>query len=128
MGDVPGIRMPGPGLSVEPGFARSTTAVVARMAGVSKRTIYETFAGETELFATVIRKRQSLILDLPWPADEDLSLHETLEKIFHLDLDPAVAREREAILNLVVRESVLFPRTLRLPLQARDHPFARSPA
>lgn len=94
---------------VELGFAQTTTATVAARAKVSKRTLYETFGDKTSLFASVIREQQYLLLDLPRPPDETLPLTDTLEMIFRLDLPEEAARAREATLNLIVRESVLFP-------------------
>lgn len=94
---------------VELGFGRTTTAVVAARAKVSKRSIYEVFADKTELFAAVIREHQHLILDLPRPADEALPILETLIRIFRLHIDEEADLAREAILNLIVRESVQFP-------------------
>ena len=94
---------------LELGFARTTTAVVAARANVSKRSIYETFANKTELFAAVIREHQNLIVDLPRPKDEDGPVLDTLIRIFRLDIGEQAEVAREAILNLIVRESVLFP-------------------
>ncbi|MFK4447614.1 AcrR family transcriptional regulator [Caballeronia udeis] len=94
---------------VELGFARTTTAEVAARAKVSKRAIYEAFANRTELFAEVIRDCQHLIVDLPRPDGEDLPVFETLVRIFRLDLDDDAELAREAVLNLIVRESTLLP-------------------
>lgn len=94
---------------VELGFARTTTAEVAARAKVSKRAIYEVFANRTELFAEVIRDCQHLIVDLPRPDGEDLPVFETLVRIFRLDLDDDAERAREALLNLIARESTLLP-------------------
>lgn len=94
---------------VELGFARTTTAIVAARAKVSKRSIYEVFADKTELFAAVVREHRHLVLDLPRPADEDLPPLQALTLIFRLDLDDEADRAREAMLNLITRESVLFP-------------------
>ncbi|NSZ61032.1 TetR/AcrR family transcriptional regulator [Agrobacterium tumefaciens] len=94
---------------VELGFARTTTAVVAAKANISKRTIYAIFDDKTALFAAVIREHRHLILDLPRPAGDDLPVFETMVRIFRLDIDETAEREREAILNLIVRESARFP-------------------
>jgi len=94
---------------IEHGFLNTTTAMVATAAKVSKRSIYEVFANKTELFAAVILQYRRLILDLPRPVGEDLPVLETLFLIFRLDIDEAAQREREVILNLLVRESVLIP-------------------
>jgi AcrR family transcriptional regulator len=94
---------------VELGFARTTTAEVAARAKMSKRAIYEVFASRMELFAEVIRDCQLLIVALPRPGNENMPLLETLVRIFRLDIDDAAEQEREAMLNLIVRESILFP-------------------
>lgn len=94
---------------VELGFARTTTAEVAARARVSKRAIYEVFTDRMELFAEVIRDCQQLIVDLPRPDGEDLPLVDTLIRIFRLDVDDDAELAREAVLNLIVRESILFP-------------------
>lgn len=94
---------------VEQGFARTTTAIIAARARVSKRSIYEFFDDKTELFAAVIQGNRHLILDLPRPAEEELPMLDTLVRIFRLDIDEQAEREREAILNLIARESTQFP-------------------
>jgi AcrR family transcriptional regulator len=94
---------------VELGFARTTTAVVAAKAKVSKRALYAYFENKMELFAAVIREHQHLVLDLPRPPDEHLPALETLIRIFRLDIDDAAEQAREAILNLIARESAQFP-------------------
>ncbi|TCW15268.1 TetR family transcriptional regulator [Raoultella sp. BIGb0138] len=94
---------------IELGFAQTSTAEVARRAKVSKRTLYEVFDNKMDLFAAVIKKYRPLFLDLPRPDDEVLSLEETLFLIFRLDITEEEAAEREAILKLMTRESVLFP-------------------
>ena len=97
------------GAFVEIGFTRTTMALVAAKARVSKRDIYSLFATKTELFAAVILEHRHLILDLPRPDGEDLPLLETLVRIFRLDIDETAELEREAILSLIVRESVQYP-------------------
>lgn len=94
---------------VELGFARTTTAIVAAKAKVSKRSLYAFFENKMELFAAVIREHQHLILDLPRPAGEVLPVLETMIRIFRLDIDDASEQAREAILNLLAKESVQFP-------------------
>ncbi|MCG8710766.1 TetR/AcrR family transcriptional regulator [Brenneria sp. 4F2] len=94
---------------IEQGFARTTTAVIAAKARVSKRSIYEVFSNKTALFAAIIQEHQHLILALPRPPDERLPLLDTLIEIFRLEIDEEAARAREAMLNLIVRESIQFP-------------------
>ncbi|MZI94227.1 TetR family transcriptional regulator [Vibrio sp. CAIM 722] len=94
---------------VELGFAKTTTAEVARRARTSKRAIYEVFESKTALFAAVIFENQHLIIDLPRADDELLPIEETLFRIFRLDIVAKEAKAREAILRLLTRESILFP-------------------
>ena len=94
---------------IEHGFASTSTAEVARRAKVSKRTLYEVFQDKQPLFAAVISERHHLLLDLPRPDDEDCPPSECLCRIFRLDISDEAYREREAVLKLMTRESVLFP-------------------
>ncbi|MEN3754492.1 TetR/AcrR family transcriptional regulator [Mangrovibacter yixingensis] len=94
---------------IELGFAKTTTAIIAARAKISKRTIYEAFADKNALFAAVLQEHSHRILDLPRPPGENIPLAQTLFGIFRLDINEAEARGRDAILNLLVREAVLFP-------------------
>lgn len=94
---------------IELGFAKTTTAIIAARAKVSKRSIYEEFADKNALFVAVLQEHSHRILDLPRPQGENLPLARTLFGIFRLDITEAEARGRDAILNLLVREAVLFP-------------------
>lgn len=94
---------------VEKGFAGATMSDIARRAHVSKRDLYRQFADKTELFTATIRSRRHLVVDLPRTQDETLTPLEALREIFRLDLDDREADERDAMLNLVARESLLLP-------------------
>lgn len=94
---------------VELGFAETSTAEVARRAKISKRTLYEIFSDKKALFAAVISEYRHLLLDLPRPVDEQCSVEESLFRIFRLDISNDEKLEREAILRLMTRESILFP-------------------
>ncbi len=94
---------------IEKGFGRATTTDIARRAGMSKRDIYAQFQDKTDLFTQVIASRRHLVLDLPRPKDEDLPPLEALRRIFRLDLEDRAAAERDALMNLIARESLLFP-------------------
>ncbi len=94
---------------VELGFAQTSTAEVARRAKISKRTLYEAFSDKRALFAAVISEHRYLLLDLPRPTDEQCSVKECLFRIFRLDISIDEALEREAILRLMTRESIIFP-------------------
>nr|WP_321459736.1 TetR/AcrR family transcriptional regulator [uncultured Cohaesibacter sp.] len=91
------------------GFGKTTTAMIASEAKISKRDLYRLFPSKADLFGEVIRNRKQAILDLPRPADEKLSPLDTLCRIFRLDLDDQAAAERDAMLNLFARESLQYP-------------------
>lgn len=94
---------------VEKGFARATTADIARRAGMSKRDLYRLFTDKTALFTQAIQSRRHLILNLPRPPEEDLPPLEALGQIFQLHLDHRAADERDALLNLIALESLALP-------------------
>ncbi|NVO24319.1 TetR/AcrR family transcriptional regulator [Donghicola mangrovi] len=94
---------------IEKGFGRSTMADIARQGGMSKRDLYALFDDKTALFSAVVLSRRDLILKLPRPKDEALPLMDVLRSIFRLDLDDQSADERDALLNLISRESLVFP-------------------
>lgn len=94
---------------IEKGFGRATTTDIARRAGMSKRDLYVRFKDKTDLFKQVIASRRHLVLDLPRPEGEALPPLGALRRIFRLDLEDREAAERDALLNLIARESLLFP-------------------
>ncbi|WP_181409989.1 TetR/AcrR family transcriptional regulator [Martelella alba] len=94
---------------IEKGFARATTSDIATRAGMSKRDLYRLFADKTELFTQTILSRRHLILDLPREDADDLPPREALRHIFRLDLDDREAAERDALMNLIARESLQVP-------------------
>ncbi len=93
----------------ELGFAQTSTAEIARRAKISKRTLYEAFTDKKQLFAAVISEHYYLLLDLPRPEGEHCDPEESLFRIFRLDISEQEHQTREALLNLMIRESVLFP-------------------
>lgn len=93
------------------GYAGSTTAVVAVEAGVSKQTLYKLFESKEALFAATVIAHRRTMLDLPRER-EDLSIAESLERIFMIDMDEETDAERAAFLQLVFREAGQFPELL----------------
>ncbi|MGO7986275.1 TetR/AcrR family transcriptional regulator [Rhizobium leguminosarum] len=93
---------------VKCGYAGSTTAVVASEAGVSKQTLYKLFQSKEELFAAVVGAHRRLMLDLPRPA-EDISIAESLQRIFMIDMEEDGDADRSGFLQLVFREAAQFP-------------------
>ena len=94
---------------IEKGFGRATTTDISRRAGMSKRDLYALFEDKTDLFKQVIRSRRHLVLDLPRPQGEDLPPLDALRRIFRLDLEDRAAAERDALMKLIARESLMFP-------------------
>jgi AcrR family transcriptional regulator len=94
---------------LERGFAGTTMELVAAMASVSKRSIYQHFASKTELFGAVVSKHRHLLLDPRRSPDQEIPMVDKLMKVFRLNMDHRRDQEREALLNLIVRESVLYP-------------------
>ncbi|MGO8104640.1 TetR/AcrR family transcriptional regulator [Rhizobium leguminosarum] len=93
---------------VKCGYAGSTTAVVASEAGVSKQTLYKLFQSKEELFAAVVGAHRRLMLDLPRPA-EVISIAESLQRIFMIDMEEDGDADRSGFLQLVFREAAQFP-------------------
>ncbi|WP_276972005.1 TetR/AcrR family transcriptional regulator [Tatumella ptyseos] len=93
----------------ELGFAKTSTAEIARRAKISKRTLYEIFPDKKQLFAAVIGEHYYLLLDLPRPEGERCTPEAALFRIFRLDISEQEHQTRDVLLNLMIRESVLFP-------------------
>lgn len=94
---------------VELGFAGTTTDLVASRCKISKQTLYGFFAHKSDLFLAVVIAHRELVLALPRPANEDLPIEEAIARIFRLDIDEDSERERDAFINLLVRESEQYP-------------------
>lgn len=94
---------------IEKGFARATMSDIATGAGMSKRDLYLLFPDKAALFAETIKSRRYLLMALPRPEGEDQPPLEVLPLIFRLDLEAREADERDALLNLIARESLLLP-------------------
>jgi AcrR family transcriptional regulator len=95
------------------GYAGSTTAVVALEAGVSKQTLYKLFESKEELFAATVTAHRRTMLDLPRDR-EDVSIAESLERIFMIELDEEKDAERAGFLQLVFREAAQFPELVEI--------------
>jgi AcrR family transcriptional regulator len=94
---------------VEFGFAGTTTDLVASRCKISKQTLYSFFAHKSDLFLAVVIAHRELVLALPRPVGEDLPLEQAIARIFRLDIDEDSERERDAFINLLVRESEQYP-------------------
>jgi AcrR family transcriptional regulator len=98
---------------VRNGYAASTTAVVATEAGVSKQTLYKLFESKEELFAAVVGAHRRMMLDLPREA-EAISIAQSLEQIFMIDIDEETDADRAGLLQLVFREAPQFPELIEI--------------
>lgn len=94
---------------LEHGYAGATTAMVARAARVSKRTVYDHFNCKRDLLAAVVGMKKPLLIALPRPAEEDVPVLEGLSRIFLLDLPPETQMERIRLLDLILREGLAYP-------------------
>ncbi|WP_330629626.1 helix-turn-helix domain-containing protein (plasmid) [Thioclava litoralis] len=94
---------------IDKGFARATMSDIARQAGMSKRDLYKQFSDKQALFAATIESRRHLILGLPRPDGETLPLRDLLRRVFRLDLDARHADERDTLMALIHRESLMLP-------------------
>jgi AcrR family transcriptional regulator len=106
------------------GYDDTTMDMVARQAGVSKRTVYRLFAGKQALFGAVVASHRQSMLDLPHD-DDDAPLFETLTTIFRADLDPDSISRRDALTRLFITEMQRHPELSPLlnrhgPRQALD--------
>jgi AcrR family transcriptional regulator len=94
---------------VELGFSGTTTDIVASRCKISKQTLYRLFPSKTDLFLAVVAAHRQMMLDLPRPEDEDEPVGDVLQKIFMIDIDEETEREREAFINIVMREGAQIP-------------------
>jgi AcrR family transcriptional regulator len=106
------------------GYDDTTMDMVARRAGMSKRTVYRLFTGKQALFAAVVASHRQSMLDLP-REDDDRPLFESLMAIFRTDLDLETLTQRDAVMRLIITEAQRHPELAPLlhrygPLQARQ--------
>ncbi len=94
---------------VELSFSGTTTDIVANRCKISKQTLYRLFPSKIDLFLAVVTAHRQMMLDLPRPSDEDLPVDQVLQKIFMIDIDEEMEREREAFIQIILREGVQIP-------------------
>ncbi|WP_158045042.1 TetR/AcrR family transcriptional regulator [Skermanella pratensis] len=92
------------------GFGATSMDAIARMANVSKATLYAHFSGKEELFAAIVshecRTQQSLL----WaPGVEEKEVEDALREIGRNFLGLILSAPAVAILRVVVAESARFP-------------------
>ena len=92
----------------EKGYAGTTMDLVATTAGLSKKTLYALFDSKEQVFGALVDQHRTSILDLP-RAVSDQPLADELAAIFRLDLDPAQAKARHAILEVMIAEALRHP-------------------
>lgn len=93
----------------EEGFRGTTIAKVAARCKISKQTIYESFESKIALFKAVVGDHRRMMLDLPRPADEDEPIDIVIERIFRIDIDEEMDRERDSFLTIIFAESKEVP-------------------
>lgn len=93
----------------EEGFRGTTIAKVAARCKISKQTIYESFESKVELFKAVVGDHRRMMLDLPRPPDEDAPVNIVIERIFRIDIDEEMDRERDSFLTIIFAESKEVP-------------------
>lgn len=92
------------------GFGATSMDAIARVANVSKATLYAHFSGKEELFAAIVshecRTQQSLL----WaPGVEEKAVDDALREIGRNFLDLLLSAPAVAIFRVVVAESTRFP-------------------
>ncbi|CUX61227.1 Transcriptional regulator, TetR family [Agrobacterium deltaense Zutra 3/1] len=93
----------------EEGFRGTTIAKVAARCKISKQTIYESFESKIDLFKAVVGDHRRMMLDLPRPPDEDEPVDIVIERIFRIDIDEEMDRERDSFLTIIFAESKEVP-------------------
>jgi AcrR family transcriptional regulator len=90
-------------LFVRDGFGSTTVDEVAKVCRISKRTLYRLFPSKIDLFAAMLDRFDSSVLDLSSDFDT-LPLAQALERVFRLDIDDAEENRRRAFVQLVMVE------------------------
>lgn len=95
---------------MEQGYGAASMDAIARVAKVSKATIYSHFAGKQALFAAILSTRcQGLLGAIPVSDVPDAAPAEILTAIGRHFLDTLACGEGLAIYRLVIAESPRFP-------------------
>ena len=92
------------------GYGASSMEAIARMAGVSKQTIYANFVSKDALFEAIIRQKCDDIL-VPTVVDGEQvgSVSEVLSSIAEGFLSRVLSHENIRLFRIIVGESVRFP-------------------
>jgi len=100
---------------LEQGYGAASMDTIARVAKVSKATIYSHFAGKQALFAAILSTRcQGLLGVIPASDLPDAAPAEVLTAIGRHFLDALACTEGLAIYRLVIAESPRFPELGRI--------------
>lgn len=97
----------------EHGYAGATMDMVARAAGLSKKTLYDLFESKEQLFAALVVAHRATMVDLPRPAS-DQPLADELAAIFRLDMGADEALDRHALVQLMIGEARHTPDLSRI--------------
>lgn len=89
-------------------FKGTTMALIAKNAGISKRTLYESFPSKIELFAELAIRHRSNLIDLPRNY-EGCTLEETLRAVFKVDQTREEHYQRASEMRLFYAEAVANP-------------------
>jgi|GEM_PF-2511314 len=86
-------------------YKGTTMALIAKNAGISKRTLYEYFPSKIELFAELAVCHRTNLVDLPMKSG-DYTLEEALRAVFKVDQSDAEHRQQAAEMRLFYVEAV----------------------
>jgi TetR/AcrR family transcriptional repressor of mexJK operon len=95
-------------LFVRHGYAATTMNDIAAECHVSKRTLYRLFPGKTDLFAGMVEAHRHMMLSFP-EHDPTKPIEEQLEKVFLIDIDPELERQRIGFIQLAIIEARQSP-------------------
>jgi AcrR family transcriptional regulator len=95
-------------LFVRYGYSATTMNDIAAECHVSKRTLYRLFPGKTDLFAGMVEAHRHMMLTFP-AHDVTQPIEEQLEKVFLIDIDPELEKQRIGFIQLALGEARQFP-------------------
>jgi AcrR family transcriptional regulator len=95
---------------LERGYGAASMDAIARMAGVSKQTVYAHFGGKAALFEEMMMERSDWLLQpIPASSQTDQDPRAALDTIARRFLEIIMAPESIARFRLVMAESARFP-------------------
>ncbi|MEK9279283.1 MULTISPECIES: TetR/AcrR family transcriptional regulator [unclassified Bradyrhizobium] len=92
------------------GYAATSTEELARLAGISTRTLYRLFPGKAALFEAMCADRlERLLADVHLKANEEIDIETGLRAALLACTDLALDPEVVALQRMVLQESAAFP-------------------